>query len=299
MNSRLLLPSLISGLFALALSNLSAESVNIKSPGHYRLAEKETPEIKELKQLLQKKDLVPFYRKADTLLSPPGSWDLDALTQEQLTEALWIFYHISSAPLFPPLDFDENVPCPWEDCYNDFDVKAVCLPVMLRYTLDPKKITNKKKIAEKNYRDLLASFATRIMADLSSAYDKKYEEKEKQHQELLKKRTKKWLEENPHASRYEGYPGWRDFENKMVTEKNRNISAWNRFQTSENTFVSLLVNCYPDDRNNVWSHLLMAGFTEEEIPALIDRTVGRDAKTEFLYKGRKAAQKPERDKRKK
>lgn len=42
---------------------------------------------------------------------------------------------------------------------------------------------------------------------------------------------------------------------------------------------------YPGQAGEVVKYLKKAGYADQEIGDLIDRTVGRDGRTEFLYKG--------------
>lgn len=53
----------------------------------------------------------------------------------------------------------------------------------------------------------------------------------------------------------------------------------------EKTYVDMLVRFYPGKAAQVKKHMKQAGYTDKEIPDLIDRTVGRTERTEFLYKG--------------
>ena len=54
----------------------------------------------------------------------------------------------------------------------------------------------------------------------------------------------------------------------------------------EKSFMEILVSIFPGKYSKVEEFLLQAGYTKEEIPNLIDRTVGRNNKTDFLYKGK-------------
>ena len=49
--------------------------------------------------------------------------------------------------------------------------------------------------------------------------------------------------------------------------------------------MEMLVRFYPGQAGEVVKYLKKAGYADQEIGDLIDRTVGRDGKTEFLYKG--------------
>ena len=55
---------------------------------------------------------------------------------------------------------------------------------------------------------------------------------------------------------------------------------------SEKDFMILLVDLFPGKTGEVRKYIKMAGYTDQDIHALVDRTVGRDRETEFLYKGR-------------
>ena len=54
----------------------------------------------------------------------------------------------------------------------------------------------------------------------------------------------------------------------------------------EKSFMKLLVSEFPGQYGKVANFILEAGYSKEDIPGLIDRTVGRDEKTDFLYKGK-------------
>ncbi len=54
----------------------------------------------------------------------------------------------------------------------------------------------------------------------------------------------------------------------------------------EKQYMETLVYIFPGRYNDVKEYILKAGYTEDEIPGLIDRTVGRDASTDFLYRGK-------------
>lgn len=54
----------------------------------------------------------------------------------------------------------------------------------------------------------------------------------------------------------------------------------------EKSFMELFVSVFPGDYASIQEVILDAGYSKEDIPNLIDRTVGRDSKTDFLYKGK-------------
>lgn len=54
----------------------------------------------------------------------------------------------------------------------------------------------------------------------------------------------------------------------------------------EKSFIEVLVSVFPGKYAKVEEFILKGGYSKDEIPDLIDRTVGRDNKTDFLYKGK-------------
>ena len=47
----------------------------------------------------------------------------------------------------------------------------------------------------------------------------------------------------------------------------------------------MLISNFPEKKSGIPNYIKEAGYQSDEINGLIDRSVGRDAKTEFLYKG--------------
>ena len=54
----------------------------------------------------------------------------------------------------------------------------------------------------------------------------------------------------------------------------------------EKALMKLLVSEFPGQYGKVENFILEDGYSKEDIPGLIDRTVGRDEKTDFLYQGK-------------
>lgn len=71
----------------------------------------------------------------------------------------------------------------------------------------------------------------------------------------------------------------------------RNNAAKMRTDSLEKTFLNLLVEYFPGNAALVRKYIKLAGYSDKEIPDLIDRTVGREPKTKFLYKGARQKEK--------
>ncbi len=66
----------------------------------------------------------------------------------------------------------------------------------------------------------------------------------------------------------------------------RNVMVEDEVKHLEKVFMELLVSEFPGQYSKVEEFLLQSGYTREDIPNLIDHTVGREPQTDFLYQGR-------------
>ena len=66
----------------------------------------------------------------------------------------------------------------------------------------------------------------------------------------------------------------------------RNVMVEDEVKHLEKVFMELLVSEFPGQYSKVEEFLLQSGYTREDIPNLIDHTVGREPETDFLYQGR-------------
>ena len=74
--------------------------------------------------------------------------------------------------------------------------------------------------------------------------------------------------------------------NKIASNEVRNYSAAHYLKNSlEPALMKILLKCFPGDKNEVEKYLKLAGYEGKAMDELINRTVGRDASTKFLYKG--------------
>ena len=68
--------------------------------------------------------------------------------------------------------------------------------------------------------------------------------------------------------------------------RSRNMVVEDEIKYNEKVFLELLVSEFPGQYGKVENFILEAGYSKEDIPNLIDRTVGRSSKTDFLYQGK-------------
>lgn len=55
-------------------------------------------------------------------------------------------------------------------------------------------------------------------------------------------------------------------------------------RSQESGFIKELMTCFPTKAQEVKKYLRLAGYEDKEIPTLLDRTVGRVPKADYLYR---------------
>lgn len=240
----------------------------------------------ELKESFQQKKWTEFYQTSESMLMACQNTPSDSLTMEELSMQLWLAYYVSMAPVFEQ-DEDENTPLMYHD-HIDLKTKMLVfslvqslerhvVPVARRYHLRPKSLSA-----------LLASYSATLLATCRSHYDPKLEMK---HAELRKAQDVLDEKRNEETLAKYGFFVGRDPRTRIYFNKLARNEARNRFLqsvlegSSTSDFVQMLVNFFPGQTAEVKKYIRMAGYGDQEIPELINRTVGRTAATEFLYQG--------------
>lgn len=233
-----------------------------------------------LKTLLEQGSLEEFYKKAALLLKENGRIQEKKIRQFQ--HELWIFYYIAAVPLYH-MDESLEKPIPWrEDKILDYRVKTIAAQYMA--SQDINKTATDLSLPQDKIAALYALYVANILHSI----------RESCHPDL-KDRQKRWQQEQEEKNRQLYRKQKIDFDqanlrallihNKVSTQDLRNNEAGIRKEALESTLLDLLVEYFPGNAAKVRKYIKLAGYSDKEIPGLIDRAIGRDSKTEFLYKG--------------
>ena len=226
--------------------------------------------VLKLKSMLENNELEKFYGNANTELQ--GLAAASELTKKQLTKELWVLYYIALAPMYP-LNIDSG-----GGMYNDNDI-------VVKYSacsfLDSFSLEKKGEILGVQHDQLAhlyAEYYSIIMNRLRRSYDPLFKQKKNNNLNLAGKGKLNLKLEN-----------WRDgvnfFNHLGRLETRNNIIKFNIDSLEEN-FVSMLVRYFPNRAKEVRKYLKIAGYENRDANDLIDRSMGRNSTTEFLYKGR-------------
>jgi hypothetical protein len=233
-----------------------------------------------LKDLLAQGKLEDFYKRSKKLLKENGR--VEDKNTEQCQNELWTFYYIAAAPLFQ-MDASPEIPASWrEDKTLDYDVKTSAARYIATQDID--RLAAVLSVSREKIAGLYALYAAKILHDIKQNYDPDLGEKQKR-QLQEEEEKKRLLYRDRKIDINQANLRSILIHNKISTEDLRNNAAKMRTDSLEKTFLNLLVEYFPGNAALVRKYIKLAGYSDKEIPNLIDRTVGRESKTEFLYKG--------------
>lgn len=197
----------------------------------------------------------------------------DSLTKEDYLDRIWSFYLICAAPLY---ELDITLAEPWLHPDEQNDIRAKYAISSFIYTMDIDRASSAIGVASKDLKTLNSVYMASIVKTLRDAYIPGFDHHK---EEELWKKSRELFKDDFDRMRYSQsrvtFQGLRNHGIKSILEN-----------PLEEDFVSLLVKYYPDKSIDVIKYIKLAGYADEEISQLIDRTVGRTEKTEYLYKGK-------------
>lgn len=231
--------------------------------------------IVHLKKLYDQNRFREFYEKADALLIKMSQQGDKITTSDSIKNELWMFYLISSAP-FLDLELDNNIK--WMSNHLDLDYEVKQKVV---WRISPKDFIDNSGIKDKNgldvslNRELFLSYFANLLKQFREEIDLNLSTKI----ELLgKKAIKNDNLMNDDRARTM-------FMNRLTIREGRNFSAQRAVKKLEKDLMKILIWAYPTKALEVKKYIRLAGYSDEEIPYLLDRTVGRVREANYLYKG--------------
>ena len=276
---------LLLGCCLASLSTLHGDPVplnrNVEKPPCTAVLNNPQSPAAPLQALLEQGKLEEFYQQTDQLLQDYVQTE-EKKDVEQLQNELWIFYDVAAAPLFR-IDEDPDTPVSWRNSrLMDYDAKMT----VVRYiaTLDMDELSSDLSIPREKLCTLFAGYAANILKTVRNSYDPELDIKQKRWEIEESDKIRKLFHEGK-IDRDRGNLRFRFLDQKINTRGMRNTSAKANMESQEETFLKLMVKFFPGNTAKVKKYIKLAGYQDRDIPALIDRTVGRTPRTEFLYKG--------------
>lgn len=191
------------------------------------------------------------------------------VTPQELTDGLFLCYMIAKAPF---LDLNDYNNVEWVSEYSDLDhtVKEFMSNSIPFIALTDKnsKLPNKEEALR-----FYLSAAALVLKQFHSQVDYAFKATEICADMLI-----------DYASDMSGEQETRLF-NTTSARGARSNNAQYIIKSKERGFIRELMTCFPTKAREVRKYLNLAGYEDKEIPALLDRTVGRVPEAAYLYKG--------------
>lgn len=259
----------------------------VSLPGYSFQKEMETPsfskewkkpshESYKLKNLLDQRDINGFYEASIQTLDQIYKKEEDHQSIEDIKNHLLIRYLIASTP-FIDLTSKENVM--WIANKGDLDFQAksnvihrMSLETLLNITPEEERKFNINKIEALH---IYFSSLAIILKQFRDQIDPNFEEKKKKAIELGNTTPAIMNDE------YESVV----YFNRLSEKEGRHYESKGIVEEMEKSLMNLLLKAYPTKAVLVRKYLAMAGYSDKEIPFLLDRTTGRVPAAHYIYKG--------------
>ncbi|MGN0815793.1 MAG: hypothetical protein ACI4P2_03475, partial [Akkermansia muciniphila] len=211
------------------------------------------------------------------------------MNAEDVRVLSWIFYVVVSADAFS-WDYDENTPKDGLYGNMDYELKTGVVRWMSSLSWDISGIVSRCGVKRKELCRIWAEYGAAVLKTFRTQYDPELKQKQarmkEEYDKMSAERTLRLVQERKLSLFRGADPRSIYYNNKLLSNEDRNKNCkYHLEKRLEPAFVEMLVRFYPGQAGEVVKYLKKAGYADQEIGDLIDRTVGRDGRTEFLYKG--------------
>lgn len=276
-----------------AMSSMAHPQPVLKAPDTIPLFKEKPAVVQGWDELLKEGKLTEFYHTMAKNRTIVGTiWENGIYSKEEVNELLWIFYYVAKAPVFPPIGYKETER-PVENKNIDFSRKEDMVSCITRQCRELSATAAGCGVNKKQLAELMALYSAAINRAIYDVYDpdmrKKQEKLALEYDKIYVERQKRWFKDHandPWSGMMEIDGPAENLRSHFLANSSRNSSArssLNDFLAKE--LMNTLLLCFPGDKASVEKYLNLAGYRGEEMDEFIDRTVGRDVHTEFLYKG--------------
>lgn len=247
----------------------SPQQVQLPVPSVIRNMNKQNPELLRLQKLLDEGQIIPFYQVANKMRKEAKLYRKENVTPQELKDGLFLCYLIAKAPF---IDLNDYANVEWIANYGHVDhtTKEFMSNSIPFLALIDK---NSKLPGKEEALHLYLSATALVIKQFHTQVDYAFEATEICAYMLI-----------DHAR---GFSDGKDTElfNTTSARGLRSIYAKSAIQSQERGFIRELMTCFPTKAQEVKKYLRLAGYGDKEIPALLDRTVGRTPEAAYLYKG--------------
>lgn len=238
-------------------------------PSAIRNLNKQNPELLRLKKLLDDGQIIPFYQSADKMRKEAKHYRKKNATSRELMDGLFLCYLIAKAPF---IDINDYSNVEWVSNYTDVDYTV---KQFMSNSIPFTALTDKNsKLPDKDEAlQFYLSATALVIKQFHSQVDYAFKATEIYAYMLIDYASE--LSDSQEAELF----------NTTSARSARSNTAQFIIKSKERGFIRELMTCFPTKAQEVRKYLRMAGYGDKEIPALLDRTVGRAPEAAYLYKG--------------
>ena len=263
-------------------SNICPAAVRLESPACIPQLRVKNPAIDKLLDLLKEKKYKSYYKELREFgAKNPRDITSDKDIDEEFRNFVWYCYFLASLPVFDSKLYMETESEIYH--YHEFNeifdlwLKLQSTPSLAIANMN---LHDSNKIKESLKKQILTRTILSYYACILNQFKNAHETNPwgRPRKDRLRLGIEVVFRQMPEEMQKTG------FTNSFINKRNsfvETVTPW-----MEPQFMRTLVHVFPGRYNDVKEYLLKAGYTEDEIPGLIDRTVGRDASTDFLYRGK-------------
>ena len=233
------------------------------------------PPLWHLQEMLKKNELELFYLCAARLFQIYCGINIQDLRSGQCRELYHLCGLVAAAPFYR-VDFSGE--CPWEYARRTQDLAMKRVAVSCLARIVEEESAGRMNVDRKELGRFSALYEALILKGFRDEYRTTSEEK-------LRKRWKEGAKNAWKVHREGRQFSWED---QFIVAHDRNRSMKRIIEEwLEKRLIRILAGYFPGRTAEARRYIRMAGYEDREINGLVDRTLGRTGKTEFLYRGGK------------
>lgn len=274
---------------AISLGNRATFDRQFLSPDSIHIQGSMGERAKKLKDLLEEGDLKAFYGTGKTVLSEINKMRRDrTMTRDEACDMIWCLYLIGGAPLYESPDYMSDQLWPYKDEQNN-DIVAKSGVISTLSAIEVKQIFRTLGIHEKHLKQLNATYVANIIKKLKSLYIPDFEKKRPTLVDEILHSGRVNPDKNIIGTNLSDYNESRRMGNLTYFSMRNHMYHSYVSHVMEKRFITMLVRYFPTQSSEVMKYIKKAGYGENEILDLIDRTTGYNAATAYLYQGKAGA----------
>lgn len=257
--------------FILFSTSITHAEEKIDLPTSIKNRNKLNPCLISLKKNIQDDEIILFYQAVNDILQQHNRYDQNSITEQELADSLFLCYLIASAPF---IDITRKENTEWIMMNHDLDYSVkdnISRSIPYKALIDKTSKIPEKEAALHLYLSSLAVILKQFRNEIDPDF-----ETTRQHAEKIATTGPELIQDENKLL---------DFYNILNTKESRSNTSKAIVPRKEKIFIKQLLQCFPTKAVQVKKYLRMAGYDDKEIPALLDRTIGRVPAAAYLYKG--------------